>query len=388
MKLLRRTWANVDLDSIEKNYRAIRKHVPEQAKILGIVKADAYGHGAVPVSRALGEFGADYLAVSSLEEAMQLRRADIKMPLLILGYTPPQYASDLAYLRLTQEVHTIEYARALNLQLAGTGRILDVHVKIDTGMTRLGFDAREPEALEAAFSELLKLSHLRVSGAFTHFSSSDSLAPEDVAYTKTQYALFCDALDRMEAFGCRPEIRHCCNSGATILHPEFAMDMVRPGIILYGEHPSEDTKPYLSLEPAMSLHTLVSQIREVKAGTAVSYGRTFITPEDRKIAVLSIGYADGISRSLSGNLSFSIGGKLIPQVGRICMDMCMADATGADISVGDEATVFGASPALTAQELAARTGTIVYETLCIIGKRVPRIYFKGGSETDTLQYVG
>lgn len=388
MKLLRRTWANVDLDAIEANYRNIRKHVPKEAKILGIVKADAYGHGAIPVSRALGEFGADFLAVSSLEEAMQLRRAEVQMPLLILGYTAPQYASDLAYLRLTQQVHSLAYAHALNTQLAGTGRIVDVHLKLDTGMTRLGFDASNLNALSQEIAELMTLNHLHITGAFTHFSSADSLVPADEAYTAEQYARFCAATERISALGCSLELRHCCNSGATILHPEYAMDMVRPGIILYGEHPAEDTKPYMALHSAMSLHTVVSQIREVKAGTAISYGRAFVAPKDLKIAVLSIGYADGVSRSLSGKLSFTIGGKQAPQVGKICMDMCMADVTGIDVMEGDEAIVFGAPNALSAQELADRTGTIVYETLSVIGKRVPRIYLRSGAETDTLQYIG
>ena len=274
MELLKRTWAEVSLDALQHNYNLIRGRIPSQCRVMGVVKADAYGHGAVPVSRALVEFGAEYLAVSNLEEAVQLRRSDIRTPLLIFGYTPACFAQDLVKLNITQEVHSLEYAMQLNEALDGTDSILNVHLKFDTGMSRIGFCAYDDKMMEQAACAA-KLSHLHVEGAFTHFSVSDSKAPEDAEYTQRQYTRFCYALDFLAAGGVKPELRHCCNSGAILTRPEYAMDMVRPGIMTYGYAPSADTADILDLRPVLSLHTTISQVREYPAGTDISYGRCF-----------------------------------------------------------------------------------------------------------------
>ena len=386
MKLLKRTWADVSLDALAHNYRAIRGHIPAGCKFLGVMKADAYGHGAVPMSHALVELGAEYLAVSNLEEAVQLRRGGIRAPILILGYTPAMYAENMIYLDLTQEVHSLDYAQALNEALSGTNFILNVHLKLDTGMTRIGFTAYGDEAAMQDLAAAARLPHLHVEGAFMHFSVADSRAEEDAAYTRLQYQRFQEALDFLAGAGIQPELRHCCNSGATLLYPEYALDMVRPGIMTYGLNPSADTAGILDLEPVLSLYTTVSQIRAFPAGVDVSYGRTYRTESPRRLAVLSIGYADGLLRSLSGRAAFLIRGRLAPVVGRICMDMCMVDVT--DIPEAREGdTVAIISPQRPCEILADQLGTISYEVLCGINKRIPRIYLQGGKASEILQYI-
>lgn len=386
MKLLKRTWADVSLDNLAYNYTQIKSHIPSGCKFLGVMKADAYGHGAVPLSNALVDLGADYLAVSNLEEAVQLRRGGIRAPLLILGYTPPMYAENMIYLDITQEIHSLAYARQLNDALNGTNFILNVHLKLDTGMTRIGFTAYGEEASMEALLEAARLPHLHVEGAFMHFCAADSRDPADAAFTRLQYDRFQTALAYLSGHGVQPELRHCCNSGATLLYPEYAMDMVRPGIMTYGIYPSGDLKDILDLRPLLSLYTTVSQIRTIPAGTAVSYGRTYTTPSEKRLAVLSVGYADGLARSLSGRVRFLLRDRLVPVVGRICMDMCMVDVTEVlDAQVGDEVTILGGS--LTCDSLAELLDTIPYEVLCGINKRIPRIYLQNGKASEILQYI-
>lgn len=390
MKLLKRTWANVSLDNLSHNYKLLQEKVPASCKFLGVVKADAYGHGAVPISHYLKDLGADYLAVSNFEEALQIRRAELRLPLLILGYTPPVYAEDMASMGIRQEVHSLEYARELSKQLEGTGRRLKVHLKLDTGMSRLGFFAYDEPMTLNQILEAAKLPNLFFEGVFTHFPSADSYEPEDQAFTRTQFARFTGMLDALAASGVRFPIRHCCNSAGTLLYPEFALDMIRPGIATYGISPAPALKGAADLKPLLSLHTTVSQIRDFKEGVSVSYGRTYVTPGPRRIAVLCIGYADGLSRSLSGRISFRLRGKAVPVVGRICMDMCMVDVTEVpEAKVGDVVTVFGTDPdrGPTVEDLAAQLDTIPYEILCDINKRIPRIYLDGRDQIEVLQYI-
>mgnify|MGYP000350681015 FL=1 len=391
MKTLKRTWAEVSLDNLEHNYRAIKNHIPEGCRFLGVMKADAYGHGAVPLSHALCELGAEYLAVSNLEEAIQLRRGGVRAPMLILGYTPASFADTMVFMDITQEVHSLEYAKELDTALAGTNYILNVHLKLDTGMTRIGFFAYDHERTLPELLEVCGLPHLHVEGVFTHFCVADSKAPEDEAFTRTQYARFTAMLDALAAHGIRPELRHCASSGATILYPELALDMVRPGIATYGHAPSEDAEGILDLRPLMTVRTTVAQLREIPAGTSISYGRTYTAERDMRVAVLPIGYADGLLRGLSGKVSFRIRGRMARSVGRICMDMCMVDVSEIPgIRVGDEAALFGYDTdgtLLPCERIAQQAGTISYEILCGISKRIPRIYMQGGREQEILQYI-
>ena len=391
MKTLKRTWAEISLDNLEHNYRALRARTPQGCKFLGVIKADAYGHGAVPVSGTLSELGCEYLAVSNLEEAVQLRRGGIRTPILILGYTPPEYADTMVFMDLTQEIHSLDYARALEERLRGTNYILNVHLKLDTGMGRIGFLAYGEHSELPQLAAFSQLTHLRVEGAFTHFSAADSRREDDERYTELQYTRFTSALAALDSYGIRPTLRHCANSAVTILHPEFSLDMVRGGIALYGCAPDVDCEGLLDLRPVMTLRTTIAQIRDVAAGTPISYGRTFTAPRDLRMAVLPIGYADGLSRGLSGKVSFRLRGQDVPVIGRICMDMCMVDITSApDAKVGDELTLFGYDEdgaRVPVERLAEASGTISYEILCTLSKRIARLYYSGGRQSEILQYI-
>ena len=390
MELLKRTWADISLDALEHNYRLIRSHVGSHSKYMAVVKADAYGHGAVPISRAYEELGAEYLAVSNMEEAVQIRRGGVQTPILILGYTPAVYAQEMSELNITQEIHSLEYAGELNSALSGTNLTLNVHLKLDTGMSRIGFRAYDDmEALHRAL-EASRLGHLHVEGVFMHFSVADSTKPDDIAYTTSQHDRFCAALDFLRAGGVHPELCHCCNSGAILQYPEYAMDMVRPGIISYGIAPSSDTQGILSLQPVMTLHTSVSQVRAYPEGIDIGYGRRYRTGQPSRVAVLSIGYADGLSRILSNRVSFLIDGQRAPQIGTICMDACMVDISHiSDVKPGTEVTLIGqcGEQIQSVSEIADAVGTISYEILCGINKRVPRMILRNSEVIDVVQYI-
>ena len=388
---MKRTWAEVDFDKLAHNYHALRGLAPAGTKYLGLVKADAYGHGAVPVAKKLEELGADYLGVACLDEAIEVREAGVKTPILILGCTSSIYAAELVKYNITQACYDLEYAKELSAGAQKAGGTITVHIQCDTGMTRLGFFADQPEQTLSALVEVAQLPNLYIEGVFMHFCVADSRAEEDVSFTRLQYKRFMDMLSAMEGAGIKPEIRHCCNSGATILYPEFALDMVRPGIITYGNAPSEELEGAISLRPMMSLHSMIAQVRTVPAGTDISYGRLYRTTHDTRVAVLPIGYADGLSRLLTGKASFYLQGKLVPVIGRICMDMCMLDVSEVpDAKPGDIVTIFGYDDdgtLLPCERLARAQGTINYELLCQISKRIPRICHRGAETSQILQYI-
>ena len=390
MDYLKRTWAEISLDNLNHNYHALRAKLPSECRFLGVVKADAYGHGAVPVSRHLKELGTEFLAVSNFEEATQLRCNGIRGPILILGYTPVKYAEDLAKMGIRQEVHSLEYARALNERLKGLHRRLRVHIKLDTGMSRLGFFAYDHEQTVEELKEVARMDNLLIEGVFTHFPVADSIDGADENFTRTQFERFTSMLTTLQGVGIKPEIRHCCNSGASILYPEYAMDMIRPGIATYGVLPSGDLRGRIDLKPVMSLRSTIFQIRDFEPNITVSYGRTYTTRDPERIAVVGIGYADGLSRSFSNNISFLLHGKRVPQVGRICMDMCMIDISKVpEAQVNDVVTVFGedGGDEIEVESLSNRLNTIPYEILCGINKRIPRIYLDGEDQTEILQYI-
>lgn len=390
MNYLKRTWADISLDHLNHNYHALREKLPSSCRFLGVVKADAYGHGAVPISRYLTELGAEYLAVSNIEEAVQLRRGGIRGPILILGYTPPEHAEDLAKMGLRQEIHSLEYARMLNEKLEGTPLRIRVHIKLDTGMSRLGFFAYNCERSVTELQEVAMMKHLLIEGIFTHFPVADSVDGADENFTRTQFERFRQMLSALKGVGIEPQIRHCCNSGASVLYPEFALDMIRPGIATYGVLPSPDLRGRIDLKPVMQLRSTIFQIRDFEPNITVSYGRTYTTEEPERIAVVGIGYADGLSRSFSNNISFLLHGKRVPQIGRICMDMCMVDISRVpEAQVGDTVTIFGTDgdDTIEVDSLSCRLNTIPYEILCGINKRIPRIYLDGENETEILQYI-
>ena len=372
-ELQKRTWAEISLPNIRHNYEAIRAALPAGCRFLGVVKADAYGHGALPVSRLLQEAGADYLAVSCLDEALELRRGGITRPVLILGHTPPEYTGLLIEQDFTQTVSALAKAREYSEAASALGKTLRVHIKLDTGMSRLGFlcagDYFDRGVENVSLS--CRLPNLEPEGIYTHFAVSDEAGEDQEAYTREQFRLFLAVIDAVQArSGVSFPIRHCANSGAVVHYPEMALDMVRPGLLLYGYG---DDSGRLGLKPCMRLVTTVSTIKHYEAGTSVSYGRRYVTDRHTRMGVLAIGYADGLPRILSNKCSFAAPGGFAPQRGSICMDMCMADLTDLpDTHVGSEVEIFGERSDL--DKLAAAAGTISYELLCAVSKRVPRVY--------------
>lgn len=365
----KRTWAEINLGNLEHNYREIRRVLPAGTRFAGICKANAYGHGAVAVAKRLEEIGADCIAVSCYEEATELRQAGIKLPLLVLAPSPAFLAPELAGLGCTQTVGSIDDAREMSRLLSSAGLSLNIHIKLETGMGRTGFNIGN-SGCEKQVDELLTLPGLNVTGVFTHFAVSGN--PES-GYTEAQFERFVSFVDAAEKRAGRSlGIRHCANSGAVVNYRHTAMDMVRPGLLLYGLAPDGECGG-LDLRPVMSLKTRVCAITEHSAGDTISYGRIFTCARDTRLAVIPVGYADGLHRSLSGNMDVLIGGRRAAQVGRICMDMCMVDITDIPgVKTGDIVTVFGEDQK--ADELARRAGTVSWELLCAVSPRVPRIY--------------
>ena len=378
--VLRRTWAEIDLDALAHNYRQARLLTGPQVRYLGVVKADAYGHGALQVSRKLEALGADYLAVSSLDEARELRSGGIRAPILILGHTPPDMVPQLIHYGITQTVSARAKAEEYSAAAVGCGGTLKVHIKVDTGMSRLGFLVRDGhfdggvEAIAASCA----LPGLEAEGIFTHFAVSDEDDEASGRYTREQFGVFTRVVDALAAKGRTFAIRHCANSGALARYPEMYLDMVRPGIALYGA--GADARR-LGLRPVMTLKSCVSTIKVFDPGTDVSYGRTFRTAERTRIGVLPIGYADGLFRGLSNRMAVQTDHGPAPIRGRICMDMTMVDLTALpDVHVGDAVELFGGRQSV--DELADMLGTIPYELTCAVSKRVPRLYMENGSVTE------
>ena len=372
--LQKRTWAEINLDNLRHNYESIRAALPEGCRFLGVVKADAYGHGAPTVARLLQSCGADYLAVSCLDEALELRDGGITMPILILGHTPHEYTGTLINNNITQTVTCLAKALEYSSEAEKLGKRLKIHIKLDTGMSRLGFlcsGAHFDEGVQNVI-ESCRLPGIMPEGVFTHFAVSDD--PGEISseeYTRAQFALFTSVIDAVrERGGISFPIRHCANSGAVVNFPEMALDMVRPGLLLYGYG---DNTGRLHLKPCMRLVTTVSTIKIYEPGTCVSYGRRFVTERRTRMGVLGIGYADGLPRLISNKCSFAAGGGYAPQRGNICMDMCMVDLTDLpEVDVGSEVEVFGEHNDINLLSDAACT--IPYELLCAVSKRVPRVY--------------
>ncbi len=364
-----RTWAEISLENIKHNVRAIKAALPETTKFLGVVKADAYGHGAVPAAKAILEAGAEYLAVACIAEAEELRSAGITAPILILGITPPYFAEKLGELDISQAVPSLEYAEALSRYLSKPVRC---HLKLDSGMGRTGFACREESLVDII--KALNMPGLEFEGVFTHFAVSDE--PEE-EFTVTQFNSFMSTINAVEKmWGKSFAIKHCANSGAVINFRDYALDMVRPGLMTYGMYPAAE-KGGIELRPAMSLRSMIYTISEHLPGDTISYGRTFTVDRPMRVAVVPIGYADGLSRCLSGKLEVLIHGKRCRQIGRICMDMCMVDITDVEgCDTGDIVTIIGCDgdDCILADELAEKQGSINYEVTCDVAPRVPRVY--------------
>lgn len=379
----KRAWAEIDLDAVANNIREIRRITSPDSKIMGVVKADGYGHGFVEVTKTILNNGADYLAVATLEEAVQLRKRKFDVPILILGATEDAGADDLVEYNVMPTVFTYDFARVLSQSAVKKGRTAKIHIKLDTGMSRIGF-----LCCEESVEEIIKISQLdniEIEGIFSHLSCSDE---KDRTYTQMQFEKFKDMCERLEKRGLKIPIKHICNSAGIMMYPEMHLDMVRPGIIIYGLYPSDEVdKSKLRLKPAMTLKAKITMVKEVDAGVGVSYGKTYITDKKTKIATVSIGYADGYIRLLSGKAKMMYGEECVDVIGRICMDQCMIDVTNVhNISIGDEVIIFG-SEKITADTVAGWLGAVNYEIVCMIGRRIPRIYIKDGKVVRRVAYL-
>ena len=371
----KRCWASVDLAALSQNYRSIRRFLTPGCRYLAIVKADGYGHGAATVASLLQKEGADWFGVATMEEALKLRRQGIYRPILVLGYTDPTAAAVLASNTITQTLFSEEYALQLAQEAARAGCTVDCHVKIDTGMSRLGFEAENPGTVPL-IENLAAESRLHLTGIFTHFAVADEDTEVSREFTERQFTLFMQVCNRLQAAGVNVGLRHCCNSAGTLLHPDYHLDMCRIGLSQYGLDPDPCMKDLLQIRPAMSLYTVVSMVKEIPAGATVSYGRQYTAPSPRRIATVAIGYADGYPRALSNRAEMLLHGKRAPVVGRVCMDQLMLDVTDIpEARMGDIAVAAGCEggESITFDDWARWAGTINYEVLCGISKRVPRL---------------
>lgn len=378
---MRATRAIIHLENLQSNIIEIRKRLATGTRLCVPVKADAYGHGALRVAVAAIRSGASYLAVASVQEGIDLREAGIVAPILSLSLPIPEEIPSIINHELTPLVVDGEFIAELGAAARAMNRVVPVHLKIDTGMSRIGCS---PEQAVALARLIAHERHLILEGVATHLAVADSLSPADVAYTKAQLASFTDAIDSIRAEGIDPGIVHAANSGAVLLYPESHFDMVRPGILVYGYAPAPGLEGRIDVRPVMELETQVVSIKKIEAGTSVSYGRTWTAGQETFIATIPVGYADGLARHLSPGLKVRIGEREYPIVGRICMDQCMIDI-GSDpwIQRWDHVTIFGPPPAASsAQNIADLLGTIPYEITCGINKRVPRVYL--GDEARNL----
>ena len=375
-----RTWVEISLNDLEHNYREISSRLPDGCQMLGVCKANAYGHGAVRVAQRLQRAGCQWVAVNCYDEAEELRAAGVTMNILLLGPQSANIAVDLATLGVTQAVGSIEYARELNRFLAGTGLRLDAHMKLETGMGRTGF-AVESEREMAGVRELLTLPGLEPTGVFTHFATAD--CPETLDF-HIQAKRYIEAVEGLRAAGINPGIVHCANSAAAIRYPDVRFDMVRLGIGLYGYQPCPETTPLIELRPAMSVHARITDTRLVPMSEGVSYGLNYRSPGSVKICTVPVGYGDGLRRGLSSRTDFLVDGVRCRQVGNICMDQCMfevdlrsyARRRRVDPQVGDEVLIVGqqGDAMVTIEEMCETLNTIPHE-LCIgFAQRMPRYY--------------
>lgn len=379
---MRATRAIIHLDHFKGNILSISSKLPKGTRLCIPVKADAYGHGAIQCAVAAIQAGARYLAVASVQEGIELRIAGIVAPVLLFSLPLPEEIDEIIEHKLTPLVTDIPFARLLAERVRAHGTKLAVHIKIDTGMGRIG--CRPEDSVPLALA-LHKESVLILEGCATHLSVADSVTDEDVAWTHMQIARFREAIGSLRSAGIDPGLCHAANSGAIVRHPDASFDMVRPGLLAYGYEPIPGHPDSPRVRAVMELETHIVSIKSIKKGEPVSYGRAWTAPRDTRIATLPVGYADGLPRALSGRFSVSIGGKAWPQVGRICMDQCMVDI-GPETDGPerwDKAVVFGPEPALvSARQLADAMGTIPYEICCGIHKRVPRIYRQGNDDGE------
>ncbi|MDO4847851.1 MAG: alanine racemase [Clostridiaceae bacterium] len=380
----KRAYAVIDLDALRANAQAVIDKVGPDVKIMSIVKTDAYGHGAVPVARELEDLGVDYFGVASVDEGVLLRKHGIKSPILILGYVFPEEYERLIDSELMHAVFSYDNAVALNEKAKWLNKTVKIHIKVDTGMGRIGFLPNKDSIEE--IKKISKLSNVKIDGIFTHFACADF---RDKTSSNRQKKLFLDFLDQLKAQGVDVGIRHMDNSASIIDEDRDFLDMVRIGIMGYGLFPSEEVDTDFPLTPVMQLKSSVSYVKNVHKGFTVSYGSTFVAKDDMTVATVSIGYGDGYPRSLSNRGRVIINGQFANIIGRVCMDQFMVDVTDLDVKQGDTVTLFGKDGNfdLSVEELSGLSGRFNYELCCDINMRVPRVYIKDGEVVEVLDYL-
>lgn len=389
--LQKRTWMEIDLDMVEHNYKTIREHVPNTAGVCCTIKADAYGHGAIRIGKLLDELGGSFFAVSNAEEAIQLRKAGISKPIMVLGYSPLETTELLAKYKISQCVHSYEYGKELIDDAKKKGVKIAIHIKIDTGMGRIGFPFRGFEE-DVRIEEIVELCNDEAfipEGIFTHFPISDDQKAGE-AFTRAQYDKFISVIEALEERGISFSVKHCANSAGLVDYPEYSLDMVRAGVLFFGIIPSWEMKnPDFDLKHTFAWKTVVSHIKKVKMGESIGYSRTYIAERDMRVATLPIGYADGFSRS-NGAKGFKIYVKNKPCaiVGRVCMDQIMIDVSEVDeLCVGEEITIFGNGSPISVYDYSELHSTIPHEVMCDIGMRVPRVYYRHGVIESVTDYI-
>ncbi|MBQ7960430.1 MAG: alanine racemase [Clostridia bacterium] len=381
-----RAWAEIDLDAIGHNTREIKRCLSENTKLMGVIKADAYGHGAVEVAAELLRNGADQLAVAFADEAVELRRHGFDVPILILGNSTEGDIEVLLEYDIMPAVSDYDFAEKLSKAACTLGKVLKIHIKLDTGMSRIGFLAEDEKSIDD-ICRISKLSGIELEGLFTHFATADET---DEEYTKYQFQQFVKTAETLERNGINIPVKHVCNSAGLVKFPEMQLDMVRAGIIIYGLYPSKDfDHSLIDLKPAMTFKSRISHIKYLDEGTTLSYGRSYTLEKESRIATVAVGYADGYSRCLSNRVNMLVKGNAVRQLGRICMDQCMIDISAVNnINVGDEVVLFGGTEkGISADDIAEILGTISYEVVCAVSRRIPRIYIKNGRMTGLLNYL-
>lgn len=382
---IRPVWAEVNLDNLAHNIRQVRKHTNKDALVMAVVKANGYGHGSVDISRTFLENGADRLGVAILSEAIELRNANIKEPILILGFTPSSQYEKLLEYNLIQTIYNYEEAKILSQKALELNKEAIIHIKLDSGMSRIGFLPTKESA--ESILNISELPNIKIEGIFTHFAKADEV---DKSHVRGQFSKYMEFVKLLEEQGLNIPIKHVSNSAGIIDLPEFNLNMVRAGIMLYGLYPSNDVnKENIKLKPAMALKAKISHLKTVPKGTGISYGQIFTTDKESKIGTIPIGYADGLTRLLTGKAEVYINNKRVPIVGKICMDQCMIDLTNVeDVKLGDEVVIFGYEenhPHV--DELALSIGTINYEIVCMVSRRVPRVYISNNKVVKIREYL-
>lgn len=381
-----RVYAGIDLDALKYNVEGIKRCKAESAMLMGVIKANAYGHGAKVFAHELDRMGFDWFAVATVDEGIELRRDGIEQPILVLGYSCEAQYPDMVKWEITPTIYSLDMAKAFDAAAAKAGKVASIHIKIDTGMSRIGFLPGE-ESLDE-IEKIHELRHLRIQGMFTHFACADMKDKTHVGHQIEKFHQMIDGVRRREI---PVEIFHCSNSASIMELPSEHMNLVRAGIILYGLYPSNEMEEKrLPLKPVMSLYSHVVHVKEVPEGVTVGYGATYVTGRPTRIATVPVGYADGYPRSLSNRASVLIHGRRAPIIGRVCMDQFMVDVTDMpQVSVGDVVTLIGqdGEETLSVEEISEMAGSFNYEFVCDVSRRVPRVYMKNGKPVSVVNYL-